>query len=384
MVLLDEHQFLQSAFEEQGFELFGFYDSHQVLDMKNLCDLPLIKRSDVLVVDTNTVLKHPELEEKFKVVLNTFLGVIFIQSTDNLQAIKWVESHSSFLSKIIGLCHLPMSSVQWAVLKNNLTFLWTLSEEQKALQNHLVKFSFELDEALQNAELEMLKAKKVHQVLVPRKSEEIKGVTFANKYAAGQGGGGEFYDLHQTSTKVYQILVSSQSYLISSSLIGLLNLFKQKDFNPGEFLDEAKKEIDTINSSKKKMSQVDIIIIELDSSSLSLRTYGRGKSKFISSLNKEIDFGLTQKFGADSSTQSYQMKKGEKIFVFSAGFLFNWEGDQRKMKLPQFLELNQHKSQAELMTELFVQLDQNKNSEFLNKDATVIMMEVNRHGIHQI
>ena len=384
MVLLDERKFLELEFEGQGFGIFDFYDGHQVLDMKGLCELPLNKRAEVLIVDTQTVLSHPELQEKFNVVLNTFLGVIFVHDSGNVKAQEWVETRSSFLPKIIGVCSLPMSSLEWTMLSNKLSFLWTLIEEQKALQKHLVKFSRELDEALQNAETEMLRAKKVHEVLIPKRSDEIRGVSFLNRYAAGDGGGGEFYDLHHAGSKVYQILVSSQSYLISSSLIGLLNLHKQKDFKIEDFLSEARQEIDTINGSKKKKSEVDLVVLELDTSFLTLKAYGWGKAEVYSDLKGKLDLGLSADYGVKSSALPYQMAKGEKMIVFSPGFLFNWKEGQIKQELYSFLKDHHQKTQSELMMELFMQLSLVKDSDFLTKDATVVMMEVNRHGIHQI
>lgn len=383
MVLLDERKFLELEFDGQGFGIFDFYDGHQVFDMKTLCELPLNKRSDVLLVDTQTVLQHPELQEKLKIVLNTFLGAIFFHEAQNTQAQEWVETQGSFLPKIIGVCALPMSPLDWTMLSNKLSFLWTLIEEQKALQKHLVKFSQELDEALQSAESEMMRAKKVHEILIPKRSDEIKGISFLNRYAAGDGGGGEFYDLHQSGSKVFQILVSSQSYLISSSLIGLLNLHKQKEFRPKEFLAEARNEIETINSSKKKKSEVDLVILEMDTTHLTLTASGWGKAEFYSALKGKVDLGLPAAYGA-RTPESYQLVKGEKMIVFSPGFLFNWKEGRIKQELYTFLKDHHHRTQSELMMELFMQLSLVKESDFLSKDATVVMMEVNRHGIHQI
>ena len=240
MVLLDERNFLSKQLEDQGFNIFDFYDDHQVLDMKAASELSLGRRADILLVDTQTILNHPELQEKFKIVLNTFLGVIFIHEQKNVAAQSWVQDQAAFLTKIIGEYSLPMPQLNWTMLSNQLQFLWTMLDEQKKLQKHIVKFSQELDNALHSAETEMMKAKKIHEVLIPKRTEEIKGVNFINKYAAGDGGGGEFYDLHHVGNKVFQILISSQSYLISSSLIGVLNLHKQKDFQAEAFLADAK------------------------------------------------------------------------------------------------------------------------------------------------
>ena len=42
-------------------------------------------------------------------------------------------------------------------------------------------------------------------------------------------------------------------------------------------------------------------------------------------------------------------------------------------------------NQQELMTELFFEIRPDiKESQFLKKDATIVMMEVNRHGMHQV
>ena len=382
MVLLDEHKYLTKQLENQGLSIFDFYEGQQTHSMQSLCDLPLNRRADVLLVDTQTVLDHPELQEKFKIVLNTFLGVIFMHEHQNIKAQSWVQDQAAFLTKIIGEYSLPMPQLSWTMLSNQLQFLWTILEEQKSLQKHIVKFSHELDQALLNAESEMVKAKKIHEVLIPKRSYEIKGVSFLNKYAAGEGGGAEFYDLHHAGNKVYQILIASQSYLISSSLIGILNQHKQKDFFPETFLSDARTEIQTINGNKKKKSEVDLIIMEMDTSQLTLKVYGWGKAEFFSQLKGQIDLGLSAQ--ESSISAPYQLAKGEKMIVFSSGFIFNWREGRIKQELYSFLKNHHQLTQTDLIMEIFLQLSLVKETDFLSKDATVVMMEVNRHGIHQI
>lgn len=376
MVLLDERNFLSKQLEDQGFSIFDFYEGHQTLSMKAISELPLGRQADVLLVDTQTVLNHPELQEKFKIVLNTYLGVIFIHEQTNSAAQSWVQDQAAFLTKIIGEYAVPMPQLNWTMFSNQLQFLWNLLDEQKKLQKHIVKFSQELDSALQSAETEMIKAKKIHEVLIPKRTDEIKGVNFINKYAAGDGGGGEFYDLHPSGNKVFQILISSQSYLISSALIGVLNLHKQKDFAPEAFIADAKNEIETINGPKKKKSEVDLMVLELDTNQLTIKTYGWGKAEFYSQKNGKIEL--------KPDSAPYQLNKGEKIIVFSPGFLFNWKEGRIKKELYSFIKEHHQLSQNDLMMELFLQLSVVKDTDFLTKDATVTMMEVNRHGIHQI
>lgn len=374
MIIIDERNFIRKELEEQGLNVFDFYDGHHLYSVDDFCKLPLSRRSDVLLVDTQSVLSKPNLLESCKAVMNTFHGVIFFHEEVNQEASRWVEEQASFLSKILGSFSLPMSALNWSILANQLQFFWTLMQEQKVLQRHMAEFSQELDQVLQDAESEMVRAKKIHETLIPKRSEEIKGIHFFNKYATGDGGAGEFYDLLQTPGKVYQILVSSESYLISSSLIGLINSSKKSEFNPTAFLNDAEADIHTINSSKKKKAKVEILVLELDLTQLLLKSWGKSKVEIYSQLKqkRELEAGDT-----------IHLARGEKLIVFSPGFLFNWREGNQQQDIYSFINNHQGLSQQELMTELFFQIKQ-MEGEFLKKDATIVMMEVNRHGMHQV
>lgn len=371
MIIVDERQFIQKELEDKGFNVFDFFQSHEVMGLAQFCQLPLTRRSEILLVDTETLIRNPGLQEKFRSIINTFLGVVFFHEHANEKAQPFVEGEASFLTKIVGEYALPMSQLQWTMLSNQLQFFWSLMEDQKHLQRHMLAFSQELDQVLRSAEVEMARAKKIHEVLIPRRHDEIKGVYFSNRYAAGDGGGGEFYDLHQAGGKVFQILVSSQSYLISSSLLGLLSKHKQENFEPFEFLKDAESEIAVINGAKKKKSEAEVQVLELDLSKLTLRLYGEGKAEFYS-----------QKNGLVKLAPTYQLEKGENLIVFSSGFLFNWK-ETHKEDIAAFLKRSSPKSH-ELINELFFQLKMDQESKFLKRDATVVMMEVKRHGIHQV
>ena len=384
MVILDERDYLRKELESKGFQVFDFFDTLSVMSVSDFCSLPLGRRSDVLLVDTQTILAHPEKQETFRTLLNTYLGVIFFHDQSNAKAQSWVEDQASFLTKIVGEYSLPMPQLNWTMLSNQLQFFWSLMEEQKNLQKHISQFSLELDQVLQTAEWEMTKAKKIHEVLIPRRSDEIKGVRFHNKYAAGEGGSGEFYDLHHAGNFVYQIFVSSQSYLISSALMGILNSHKTKDFQPKSFLIDAIAEINNINGAKKKKSEVDVLVLETDLNELKLRPYGWTKAEVLSHQSGKITLGLGTMLGEELEGNEYGLSKGERLSVVSPGFISNWKEAGLKTDVYQFIQSHQGLSQPDLLMELFFQIKKTKNTDFLSKDATVVMMEVNRHGIHQI
>lgn len=375
MIILDERDSLQKELTAKGFEVFDFYENNHLLDMKSFSSLELKRRADFVLIDTETILRHPEFQENFKAVLNTFLGAVFFHDHSNQKAQDWVKNEGGFITKIIGEYSLPMSQLNWTILSNQLQFFWALLEDQKKLQKHMIQFSIELDQVLQNAEVEMNRAKKLHEVFVPRRNDEIKGVIFSNKYAAGDGGGGEFYDLIQTPSKIYQVLISSQSYLISSALLGLLGQVKDKDFNPSVFIKDALAEVETINGAKKKKAEVDLQVIELDLGNLKLTSHTESKAELHSQLKGKINL---------SRGMSCQLEKGEKVIVFSSGFIFNWKEGHPDKDLNEFMKANSKLSRNELMTELFFHLKESKVGNFLKKDATVVMMEVNRHGIHKV
>lgn len=371
MIIVDERDFIQKQLDEKGFGVFDFYEGHSLMNVETFCKLPLQRRAEILVVDTATLLKHPKSQESFKSIINTFLGVIFFHEHSNAEAQKWVEEQAAFLTKIVGEYSLPMPQLQWTMLSNQLQFFWTILQEQKDLQKKMAAFSQDLDQIMQNAEAQVARAKSIHETLIPKRNEEIKGVLFTSKYAAGDGGGGEFYDLVQTSQKVFQVFVSSQSYLVSSTLLGLLNKHKQKDFNPTAFLKDASGEIEVVNASKKKKAEVDVMVLELDLSQLILTAHGTGKVELYSLSNGQVSLG-----------SGYHLSRGEKLVVLSAGFMSNWK-EVSKTPVGQTLKENKLPL-PELLNELFFQLKLDQASEFLKKDATVVMMEVKRHGMHQV
>jgi hypothetical protein len=383
MMIVEEREFIMKAMKEHGLHLSDFFEGLEVQTVKGLSGLPLKRRSDVLLVDTKSLLSHPELMESCKSVFNTFSGVIAFHERDDEISRSWIELESGLLQKIVGRVILPVEKSDVAVLSNQLQYFWNTFQEQKQLQRHLAEFSQELNQVLQTAEWEMSKAKKIYEVLVPKRQQEIKGVNFYNKYASGAGGGAEFYDIHQEGHKVYQILVTSESYLISSSLLGLLKTHKKKDFNPHIFLKDALADIDVINSSKKKKSHVDLLMLELDLNALQLKSFGRHKAEFCSQLNGPISL---------ETDQIYPLSRGEKFIVFSPGFLLNWKESRQKENVAGFVKNHQQLGLQELMTELFYQIRESqshetgseKRSQFLKRDATVVIMEINRHAIHSI
>jgi hypothetical protein len=376
MIILDERNFLAKELNARGFEIFDFYQNHKILDFKTFVSLDLKRRGEIILVDTQTVLNYPDvqLQETFKILLNTFNGAIFFNGAGNQKAIDWVENEAALFKKIIGEFSLPMPQIGWTILSNQMQFFSNMLEDQKRLQEHMANFSLELDQVLEMAQNDMMMAKKIQEAFIPRRSEEIRGIKFTNKYATGDGGGCEFFDLVQTPSKVYQVLISTQSYLISSAVIGILGSMKGNNFNPQTFLENAFTEANVIRSSHNKKADVDLLVLEIDLPHLMMISHSNSDSCFYSPINGSFKLALGEK---------YQLVKGENVIFFSPGFIFNWNELYPEKNLFDELKVNQL-STNELITELFFLLKKESDRKFLTKDATILMVEVNRHGIYKV
>src|SRR5689334_15103545 len=131
MIIVDERSFIEKQLSEKGFEVFDFYENHSVMDVASFCKLNLHKRAYILLVDTETLLRHENMQESFKAIINTFLGVVFFHEHSNAKAQTWVENQAAFLTKIVGEYSLPMPQLQWTMLSNQMQFFWSILQEQK-------------------------------------------------------------------------------------------------------------------------------------------------------------------------------------------------------------------------------------------------------------
>jgi hypothetical protein len=149
---------------------------------------------------------------------------------------------------------------------------------------------------------------------------------------------------------------------------------KGNHFNPQTFLENAFTEANVIRSSHNKKADVDLLVLEIDLPHLMMISHSNSDSCFYSPINGSFKLALGEK---------YQLVKGENVIVFSPGFIFNWNELYPEKNLFDELKVNQL-STNELITELFFLLKKESDRKFLTKDATILMVEVNRHGIYKV
>jgi len=374
MHIVDDQNLICRNLDQYGFELQEFSDQIENLRFDDFLHLNLKKRLDIVLINGMDLIDRIDVLENVKSILNTFHGAyVFFDKDSENNADKILEKIITF-PKILGIYTFPLKTDEWILLCNQFQFFWNLMNDQRNLQNHIVQFSHELDHLITNSQKDLHKIKKVHRAFYPKREQKLKGLNVSSKYIAGDAGGAEFFDLAEENHRVFQFLFHSESYLISSAIMGVLNSHKNGAFNVEQFLSDAWNEINTINSSKKKKSKVEILLIEFDLLNLSFKTYGNSSALAIS---KKENFNLIR------LDEEYYLSKNEKFLILSPGFLSNWR--EIDLAIDPISFLNKHlveKDSADLMNELFFHL---KSKNYQNKkDATVVMLEVNRHGIHKI
>ncbi len=356
--------------------------SPMIMDWSEFSKAELKAKSDFLIIDIN---EFEALSDSAISQLNTFTAaIVFYSSEEAARAIELSEKSS----KVIGMYQWPLAERDLTLLSHQVQFLVTHGDEKKNLKQQMIKFSEEIDFLVHSAEGEMLKAKRIHESVVPKRIEEFKGITLMSKYAVGSGSGSEYFDLIRGSHHSHLIIIHTSSYLASSSLMGIINKYKGEHFGLDFdlFMNEAEIEIQAINANKKKPVRVEMFLLTINNLDLSCSGYSYGSFDLIS-RKVAVKLPSVESFSLANKAQAYfefQLNREEKVIVFSPGFIFNWKEQLAQVSLNDFTRKGLEGESGELLVELFFQLKKKLKEDFLSKDATAIVMEVKRHAIQKV
>lgn len=370
MIVIDEKSQVIEKFKKLGLEFCHFFDHLKVESLQKFNKYPLGRRPEVVIVNVSSLLDHPIEKEDFKIQLNTYSGAIILceSESERVEALKMVSE----MPKILGIYGPSFTPEEAEVLGNLLSYFWSMTQEQRNFQQRMYQFSLEIEQLMATAEEDMMRARALHEKLLPKRTETIKGLHFYSKFATGSGRGVEFFDLIDTSTKSYQVYLSTSSYLISGTILSLLERHKQVGFDVKSFLEEANNDIATIQETKNTPLDVSLSVVAIDLNDLSMTFHGKSDLKIIK------DGKIT------NSHERVSLVKGEKLIVLSAGYMKNL----KQLALPFNIEkiYDQHRSLSphELLNELIFKLKSSLEVDQDLSDMIAVMVEVNRHGIHQV
>lgn len=238
---------------------------------------------------------------------------------------------------------------------------------------------------------ELSRVKKLHERLVPLRNEIFKGLKVYSKFAAGEGSGGEFFDLFASDQHVNFILSSATSYVASSVILSHfedlrkiehINRKAQESFL--EDLTNELREMQLIDRDRPEMLELAVGQIDLRSMQISGFFFGRN---VITSAQEQIlnenSYPLNENFYEKSYFET-KLHRGERYILFSPGIKKNTEAKIANLSYKEFLKGNSKETTKNLINEIFFQLKKSDRREFLKYDATIICFEVDPNVIVQV
>lgn len=376
MVIVDEKGVIFRALEEANLSETDGFEDIRVLTVNEFINLPLQSSQELAIINIACILQYPESLEAIRGHLNAFSGVVFIYPEKETRMRDWAQTEACIFSHILQVQAWPMPDLEMEIFKNLAKKFSRISYEQQQYQKQIVQFSQDLDQLLRLAEHEIGRAKNIHKRIVPKRVDEYKGVEIVHRYAAGSGIGTEFSDTITDASHIYQIMFSTSSFLLSSSAITLIQEMKTQKFSPQVLVQKLKDELIAINQTKKRKVESHLMVMVFDIAQVKATFMGWGEFEFYSQVkgSGKIDFGM--------DTMTFQ--KDERLIIYSPGLVSNWNEYKSLPKREEIVE-NYSKGPAyDLLTEIIFQLKKVSAEDFLNRDATVVALEVNRHGFQQV
>lgn len=262
-----------------------------------------------------------------------------------------------------------------------------LARDGAGKMSEIKEMSLKLNALVTQNLLELHRLKRLHEKLVPLRSEKLKGVSIYSKFAAGESSGGEFFDTVCFDKDVLILMASSTSYVASSAILGHFeDLRNSKTFDEQSF----EKFITSLSYELKKYqhNEVELTLITLDIHSMQVSGYNFGAGtiwKNGEALNKPNELELNPIF-VEKAKVDFKISRGEQILIRSAGYAKNLQSTalEQNEKWVEFLKSIENKSIYEKMSELFFKLKKDMTKDFLKTDASVIIIEVDKNAILQV
>lgn len=249
-----------------------------------------------------------------------------------------------------------------------------------------------LTRALTSSFNELSRIKKLHERLVPMRSEKIKGLEITSKFAAGLSSGGEFFDIFKNDSSAVLLLSSAKSYVSSSVVLTHFEKFsEQKDFSKNsfeEFLEEIInecRELELIKRDEPELLQ--LALIHFDLKKLVYTGYMFGNFSVLSLdsglIHAANQYPLNENF-VEKSFISGALKRSDKLAIVSPGVKMNLEKGIEGKSVDEYC-LGELKSTPKVfLNEVFFQLKKGLSGEFLNHDSSILHIEVDQNAIIEV
>jgi hypothetical protein len=245
-----------------------------------------------------------------------------------------------------------------------------------------------LDNLVAQSLRELQRVKKLHEALVPMRLEKLKSMNLASKFAAGEASGGEFYDVIRNDRQVILLMSHAMSYLTTSIILSHFESLKNEQNVTSEslalFIKSLAKECRQVEAEPQK--EVQLFVLKIDLNSLNAEGYLFGQSQMISTTRGTPNSNKYPFDAAFSEQAHFTMKfeRGLKYCLLSPGVHKNGNGLLDGVDSARFVLERIEGESSHVLNEVFYQLKRGRTENFLDFDATAIIIEVNSHVIVQI
>lgn len=374
-------------------ELQEFIENHRTNTISDLLNNEIyIGPHKILFIDLDSVKENQIIELK-KQLTNFPQVVLFYGQKTNISAFtKLIDVN---ILDVINLS-LPKEMIG-AQIKLFSNFLKT--EREVIGPEDLRELAGDINLILQKVEREMERVKKLHTDLMPKRYQDFKGLHLLSKFASGESLGGEFFDLAEINHKMLFFLSSSNSYLTSTLILNSFNDLKTKDDINLEDLKSViggiSNELNVLGQTKKKKKiNLEMMIGFINLKNLKLEGYNFGQNTFISTNQNDVQKNAKHVIGANDypvdpqfEKQAYfdvKLERGAMGYFVSSGVKKNCQDYLRGQDYLQFIAKHTNLYKEDMLQEVFFELRKERENEFLERDATMIFMQVDPNMIVEV
>lgn len=267
------------------------------------------------------------------------------------------------------------------------------------LKSKLAQLHQDLDQTLRLNDLELMKVKKLHESLVPRRLFRHKGVSVHCKYGPGMGvGGSEYFDLFARGNQILLFLSSTTSYLAShlflsrfSELQLLLQERKSIEINHefiSDFISKLENELLALVKQSEQEIRSEVFLGLIDLKELSFHSYNWGGTELVydqshTAFPPPNNYPVSAAF-IDQAHSCQKLDRDSKLMILSPGLNANWQLGQMGKTPKDFLMGVSTKSSYDILHEMFFEMKKNTKDDSLTYDASLIIIEVGKNVIMQV
>lgn len=235
------------------------------------------------------------------------------------------------------------------------------------------KLASDLEKIYEHTKSELIKIKDLHDRFVKVRIDKLKGMSLTSKFMAGEKSGGEFFEILQNEQEILFIQAGSDSYILSSLLLGELETLKEKAIT-GSLQIHSEQFLKTINQHASENNgelTYTVMTINLKNLHASFMIKGQGHLFYD---NEWISF---------DQPMQVKLKPRQRLFLVSDGAFKNWTLLSKKT-IETFFKGNQEMPTRDLITEFFFEVSRNKSGNFLVYDALIAAVDVEETKLYQV